>query len=157
MGTAFCCPKFPTWYPKPLTTVSLPLPEEPAPGRYADIAETITDEELALSALTIYHEARGESYECQKAVFEVILNRVLDDRFPNTISEVIYQPGQFTTAKLLTTAPIQEPACLAIAFQVVEDVLEETEYVLGDTYIYFATSKVNGKNHIKIDETYFSE
>ena len=41
-------------------------------------------------------EARGEPYEGQVAVGAVILNRVRDSRFPNTIAGVIYQPGAFT-------------------------------------------------------------
>ncbi len=36
-------------------------------------------------------EARGESYEGQVAVAAVVINRVLDPRFPDTIEEVIYQ------------------------------------------------------------------
>ena len=41
-------------------------------------------------------EARGEPYEGQVAVGAVILNRVADPSFPNTIAGVIYEPGAFT-------------------------------------------------------------
>lgn len=126
-------------------------------GRYADIAEAITDEEMGILALTLYHEARGESEECQKACCEVILNRVLDERFPDTVKEVLYAPGQFSTAQLLATQPIKEPAALAAAFRIVGEVLEETEYQLEESYVFFATSKVNGKNFVLMDHTYFSE
>ena len=47
-------------------------------------------------ARAINGEARGEPYEGQVAVGAVILNRVRDSRFPNTIAGVIYQPGAFT-------------------------------------------------------------
>ncbi|HHW23137.1 MAG TPA: spore cortex-lytic enzyme [Clostridiaceae bacterium] len=50
---------------------------------------------LDLLARVIYGEARGEPYEGQVAVGAVILNRVADSRFPNTIPGVIYQPGAF--------------------------------------------------------------
>jgi N-acetylmuramoyl-L-alanine amidase len=52
--------------------------------------------DLQLMARAINGEARGEEYNGQVAVGAVILNRVDDSRFPNSISGVIYQPGAFT-------------------------------------------------------------
>lgn len=52
--------------------------------------------DIQLLARAINGEARGEPYEGQVAVGAVILNRVKDSSFPNTISGVIYQPGAFT-------------------------------------------------------------
>ena len=49
-----------------------------------------------LMARAINGEARGEPYEGQVAVGAVILNRVKNAQFPNTISGVIYQSGAFT-------------------------------------------------------------
>lgn len=49
-----------------------------------------------LLARAINGEARGEPYEGQVAVGAVILNRVKDSKFPNTIAGVIYQSGAFT-------------------------------------------------------------
>ena len=49
-----------------------------------------------LLAKVIYAEARGESYTGQVAIGAVVLNRVEDSRFPNTIAGVIYQPWAFT-------------------------------------------------------------
>ena len=40
-------------------------------------------------------EAGIEPYEGKIAVAQVVLNRVKDDRFPNTITDVIYQPHQY--------------------------------------------------------------
>ncbi len=51
--------------------------------------------EVELLARIIAAEARGESFEGQIAVGAVILNRVKDPRFPNTISDVIFEKGQF--------------------------------------------------------------
>ncbi|NLI57841.1 MAG: spore cortex-lytic enzyme [Clostridium sp.] len=50
---------------------------------------------LNLLAHIINGEARGEPYVGQVAVGAVILNRVRDSRFPNTIAGVVYQPGAF--------------------------------------------------------------
>ena len=52
--------------------------------------------ELALLARLISAEARGEPYAGQVAVGAVVLNRVEHPSFPNTIAEVIYQPGAFS-------------------------------------------------------------
>ena len=52
--------------------------------------------DIQLMARAINGEARGEPYEGQVAVGAVILNRVKDSRFPNSISGVIYQSGAFT-------------------------------------------------------------
>lgn len=52
--------------------------------------------DLYLLAKCVYAEARGEPYSGQVAVAAVILNRVASPSFPNTISEVIYQPWAFT-------------------------------------------------------------
>lgn len=52
--------------------------------------------DVNLLARLIYGEARGESYVGQVAVAAVVLNRVKNPSFPNTISGVIYQPYAFT-------------------------------------------------------------
>ena len=52
--------------------------------------------DIQLMARAINGEARGEPYEGQAAVGAVILNRVKDSKFPNSISGVIYQPRAFT-------------------------------------------------------------
>ncbi len=52
--------------------------------------------ELALLARLISAEARGEPYSGQVAVGAVVLNRVKHPSFPNTIAEVIFQPGAFS-------------------------------------------------------------
>lgn len=58
------------------------------PGQGTDMTE--------LLARLINGEARGEKYQGQVAVGAVILNRVNSPQFPNTISAVIYQKGQFS-------------------------------------------------------------
>lgn len=61
---------------------------------YAASSSSASD--LQLMARAINGEARGEPYEGQVAVGAVILNRVKNSSFPNTIAGVIYQPGAFT-------------------------------------------------------------
>ncbi|GIP37716.1 spore cortex-lytic enzyme [Paenibacillus sp. J31TS4] len=47
-------------------------------------------------ARIIYSEARGETFTGQVAVGAIVLNRVQSNLFPDSISEVIFQPGQFS-------------------------------------------------------------
>lgn len=54
------------------------------------------DNMVELLARLINGEARGEPYVGQVAVGAVIMNRVKDPSFPNTIAGVIYQKGQFS-------------------------------------------------------------
>lgn len=65
-------------------------PVEPEPeNRYAELH--FSDEDVYILACLVYHEARGESFEGQVAVVEVVLNRMLSDYFPDTVEEVVFQ------------------------------------------------------------------
>ena len=52
--------------------------------------------EAELLAALIYCEAGGESYAGQVAVGSVVVNRVNSTYFPGSITDVIYQSGQFS-------------------------------------------------------------
>jgi len=54
-------------------------------------AMQVSDKELWCLATAIYFEARGESYRGQVAVAQVVLNRVKDYRYPETICGVVFQ------------------------------------------------------------------
>ena len=47
----------------------------------------------------IQSEARGESFSGKLAVGNVVMNRVKNPKFPNTIYKVVFAPGQFTPAR----------------------------------------------------------
>ena len=49
-----------------------------------------------LLCLCVWREARGESARGKQMVAQVVLNRVADARWPNTIRDVIVQPKQFS-------------------------------------------------------------
>lgn len=74
--------------------------------------------DLQLMARAINGEARGEPYEGQVAVGAVILNRVKDSKFPNTIAGVIYEKGAFTAvADGQINVPIKEGSTVLKAAQ----------------------------------------
>lgn len=57
---------------------------------------TFTQNEIEMMAKLVHAEAKGESFEGKVAVAAVVLNRLSSDQFPNTIEEVIFEPGAFT-------------------------------------------------------------
>ena len=60
----------------------------------ARVSASASDRELLETI--VYCEARGSTYACQVAVASVVINRVKSSKFPNSISGVIYQKGQFS-------------------------------------------------------------
>ncbi len=66
-------------------------------GRTTNAAMSASDSEVYLLACIIEWEAGWEPYEGKLAVANVVLNRVRSSRFKqNTITDVIYAPGQFS-------------------------------------------------------------
>lgn len=57
---------------------------------------TVSKQDLECLAEALYFEARGEGTQGQRAVAEVILNRVDHPRFPKTVCGVVNQRGQFS-------------------------------------------------------------
>jgi N-acetylmuramoyl-L-alanine amidase len=55
----------------------------------------LSDADIDLLARIVRAEAQTEPFEGKVAVADVVLNRVESNKFPNTIKEVIYAPGQF--------------------------------------------------------------
>lgn len=66
-------------------------------GRTTNAAMSASDSEVYLLACIIEWEAGWEPYEGKLAVANVVLNRVRSPKFvQNSITDVIYAPGQFT-------------------------------------------------------------
>lgn len=104
-------------------------------NRYSDI--NLTDWEINEMASIIYLEARGECAEGQQAVAEVILNRVLSPQFPNTVHDVLYQKGQFSTIKSIQNAAPTEAQYKAICAALYG------EPILPMEVVFFATRAEN--------------
>lgn len=99
-----------------------------------------TNNDLYLLAKLIHSEARGEPYTGQVAVGAVVLNRVADAGFPNTLQGVIYQPWAFTA--LHDGQFDLEPN--STAYQAAQDALNGWDPTYGCLYYYnpaTATSK----------------
>lgn len=97
--------------------------------------------DVQLMARAINGEARGEPYEGQVAVGAVILNRVKDSRFPNSISGVIYQSGAFTAvADGQINAPIDEGSTV---YKAAQDALNGWDPTGGSVYYFNPDTATN--------------
>lgn len=67
------------------------VPEEPEYEVY------LTDDEIDLIALVTMAEAEGECVEGKRLVIDVILNRLESSRFDDTVHDVVYASGAFSS------------------------------------------------------------
>lgn len=77
-----------------------PAPAVQEPAEAAEPEATYTQEDVDLLARLIYCEM-GCSWipdEQQRKVGSVVLNRMASELYPDTLQEVIYQPGQYSPA-----------------------------------------------------------
>mgnify|MGYP000523765082 CR=1 FL=1 len=105
-------------------------------------------------ACLAYHEARGEPFEGQVAVIEVVLNRCLSDYFPDTVEEVVFQKygdvWQFSPAPYLYTAEPTETQ-----YEAVYAALAAEEPILPLDTVYFSTGPYNDSIVAVIGNHYF--
>lgn len=132
---------------------SQPEPEEPV-SKYE--AVELTEENTYILACLVYHEARGEPFEGQVAVVEVVFNRCLSDEFPDTIEEVVFQKygdvWQFSPAPYLYTAEPSEVQYSAVMYA-----YNTEEHVVTPETVFFSTSPYNEHITAIIGNHYFCE
>ena len=94
--------------------------------------------EQELLAALIFCEAGNQPYDGQVAVGAVVMNRVRSGSFPDTITDVIYQSGQFTPAMTgWLDSVLASDGYTASAMQAAADALAGSNPI-GDC-LYFST------------------
>ncbi|WP_100407889.1 cell wall hydrolase [Bacillus solitudinis] len=144
----------------PLFAQPLAIPERAEEEPQADDELPVSEEEFEWLAKMIYSEARGESLGGKIAVGAVILNRVDNEQFPDSIEEVIFEQTsgvfQFSPAAgdaILTAEPDDSSIEAAKRALAGEDPTEGSLYFFNpdktnDSWIRTRTvSKVIG-NHV---------
>lgn len=113
----------------------------------------LEDSDIDLMARVVMSEAGGESDDCKEAVATVILNRMFSPKYPNTISEVIYQRGAFSTAD--NGEPTE--ACYLAIYSALTYYGSDSAIVPYCCY-YFRGGHYHGfaQDYCKIDNLYFS-
>ena len=119
---------------------------------YLEMIEDLSDDEKELICRITFREAGNQCEEGKRAVMEVILNRVKDENFPNSVEGVLSAPGQFSTWKLRNKVTSEQVDNMMEVLEVVQD----SEPVLAGNYVYFDGVKHSyGKNYVKIQGHWF--
>lgn len=119
--------------------------------RYAGIE--ITPQIMELMARLAWREARGEGILGMRLVLEVVLNRVLSPHFPNTVYEVLYQPGQF--APYGGALELEDITPTEAQYEAVALALSETPMTDEDV-VFFATTPLYGEIWMHVGGHYFT-
>ncbi len=155
-GTSQDAPAQPEESPAPTDPPQVETPEttpsQPEESEPTGTIVSLTESEATMLAALVTLEAGAESYECQKAVASLVINRMLTSN--SSLSDVIYAKNQFSVAgKVATTKPFD--SCV----KAVNDVLTN-----GTTLPIYVTFFRAGYYHswgdqvayCCIDNTYFS-
>lgn len=102
------------------------------------VAASVDD--ATLLAAIIQCEAGGECYEGQVAVGAVVMNRVRSGSYPSTISEVVYQKGQFSPAGSGKLANVLSSGVSSSCMQAAQEALAGTDNTGGALFFRRASS-----------------
>ena len=103
-------------------------------------SSSTSNSDLNLLARLVYAEARGEPYSGQVAVAAVVLNRVKNSSFPNSIAGVIYQKGAFSVVDdgQINLTPNQT------AYSAARDAINGWDPTYGAIYYFNPKTATNG-------------
>ena len=115
------------------------MAELAAQSSWRDISEvSFAEGDRYLLANLIYCEAGGEPYAGQVAVGSVVMNRVLSSVYPNTVTGVIYQSGQFSpVASGRLALALADGRATAACYQAADEVMKGMTNV--GNCVYFRT------------------
>lgn len=113
----------------------------------------ITPEDIELLACLAWREARGEGLLGMRLVIEVVFNRVLSDKFPNTIYDVLYQPGQFAPSGV--ALELNDIMPTEAQYEAVRLAITETP-ILEPDVVFFATTPLYGEIFLHVGGHYFT-
>lgn len=104
---------------------------------------SVSGGELDLLAAIIQCEAGGESHTGKVAVGAVIMNRVRSGQFPNSISEVVYQSGQFSPVASGKLSQVLSQGARSDCYQAAKEALSGSNPVGGA--LYFNSGRGRGQ------------
>lgn len=105
-----------------------------------------TKKQLRLMSALIYAEAGNQSYAGKKAVGIVVMNRVRSSSFPNNLTDVIYQPYQFSPAR---NGALDKALNLYDKGSIDKDCIKAAKASLnGDTYVSLNNKNVNMSSYL---------
>lgn len=139
----------------PIEPVETTAPEAPSTSVTTDPDTNEDMSELEMLACVIYQEAGGDHQcdDCRRRVADVVLNRVADPRFPNTMYEVLTaksQYGRFHWTGIVWPSRAKnagEKHAVERAWRIAEEVLNgQHSELYGNGYIWQAQFKQSNDN-----------
>lgn len=119
-------------------------PQDPLVITYVEY----TDEEISLMARVVMSEASILDFDGKQAIAQTIINRVISDKFPDSVEEVVYQENQYSTAY---NGDVTEECYEAVKFAIEYKAFPmDMFYFRQDFYHSFAYP------YMRIGNTYFS-
>lgn len=111
-----------------------------------------TQEDINLLAEVIYHENWHTDKDHLAAYYTgaVVMNRVKSDEWPNTISGVIYQRGQYAVVKQLYTEKLPDEC-----YEMAERILKYGTDDVPENVVFQATFRQGSGTWKKVNTDYF--
>ena len=111
-----------------------------------------TQEDINLLAEVMYHENWNTDSEHLAAYYTgaVVMNRVKSKEWPNTIKEVLYQRGQYSTTKKFFTKEIP-----AECYELAEMILRDGTPDVPENVIFQSMRKLGKGTWKKVNTDYF--
>lgn len=119
---------------------------------YTELVRGLTEREKYLIYQITYLEAGDQCMAGQRAVIEVIFNRVLSPKFPNTVEGVLSQRNQFVTWAFKDKKPHNEEQVQALELVATEPP------ILTQDYLTFSMEKFSWTyGHYRIEDHWFGK
>lgn len=102
-------------------------------------------------ATAVFFEARGEEHVGQMAVAAVIVNRMLDSRYPDTICEVVWEPKAFSFTHDGIPETMHDAEARKQAYDVAALTLDGFGLGITSTHYHTTSIKVYWSTHYELD------
>lgn len=152
-----------TTEPPKATEPSKEPSKEPSTEPSTEPEHSTDDNTLELLACVIYQETGGDRHcdMCRRRVADVVLNRVADERFPNTIYGVLTQKdqyGNYHSTGVVWPARANKPEekhAVERAYRIAQEVLNgQHSELYGNGYIW-QSGFIQGKDNVYCCGHYF--
>lgn len=118
-------------------------------------SQSTSTTDLVLFAAILQCEAGTSSYDSLLAVATVIMNRVNSSRFPNTLSGVIYQSGQFSPTWNGSLKRTLAKGPCSLAYQVAGDAMAGKKLDRVSNCLFFNATWATNRNGVTVGGNIF--
>ena len=106
---------------------------------------------LTCLAVAIYFEARSEPVAGQEAVAAVVLNRVEDERYPDDICSVVFEPKAFSFTHDGKSDRLPKNEAAEVAMSVAKEALDGKKMSITSTHYHTTSIKPFWASHFDLE------